>query len=30
MGKAEWVFRLHGDARGISRKLAEGINASIR
>jgi quercetin dioxygenase-like cupin family protein len=29
MSKADWVFQLHGDARGIERKLAEGVNASI-
>ncbi len=29
MSKAAWVFHLHGDPRGIPRKLAEGINASI-
>ena len=29
MNKADWVFQLHGDPRGISRKLAEGVNASI-
>ena len=29
MSKAAWVFQLHGDQRGIARKLAEGINASI-
>lgn len=29
MSKAAWMFQLHGDARGIPRKLAEGINASI-
>lgn len=27
--KADWVFRLHGDARGIRRKLAEGVTTSI-
>ena len=29
MSKADWVFQLHGDARGIERKLADGVNASI-
>jgi quercetin dioxygenase-like cupin family protein len=29
MSKADWVFQLRGDARGIERKLAEGVNASI-
>jgi len=29
MSKAPWVFQLHGDGRGIERKLAEGIDASI-
>lgn len=29
MSKADWVFQLHGDSRGIERKLAEGVNASI-
>ncbi|TSA13089.1 MAG: cupin domain-containing protein [Betaproteobacteria bacterium] len=29
MNKADWVFSLNGDARGIARKLAEGVNASI-
>ena len=29
MSKANWVCRLRGDARGIERKLAEGIDASI-
>lgn len=29
MNKADWVFQLDGDARGIARKLAEGVNASI-
>ncbi len=29
MSKADWVFQLNGDARGIVRKLAEGVNASI-
>ena len=29
MSKAAWVFQLHGDARGIARKLGEGINTSI-
>jgi len=29
MAKAEWVFQLHGDPRGIERKLAEGLNATI-
>lgn len=29
MSKADWVFQLKGDARGIERKLAEGVNASI-
>jgi len=29
MSKADWVFRLHGDARGIARTLAPGVNASI-
>lgn len=29
MSKAAWVFQLHGDARGIERKLAEGITARI-
>jgi len=27
--KADWVFRLQGDARGIQRKLAEGVTTSI-
>lgn len=29
MSKAAWVFQLHGDVRGIERKLAEGITARI-
>lgn len=29
MNKADWVFRLHDDARGIPRTLAEGIHARI-
>lgn len=29
MIKAPWVFSLHGDARGIARKLGEGIDANI-
>ena len=29
MSKAPWVFSLHGDARGIVRKLGEGIDARI-
>ena len=29
MSKAPWVFQLHGDARGIARKLGEGIDARI-
>jgi quercetin dioxygenase-like cupin family protein len=29
MSKAAWMFQLQGDARGIARKLAEGINTSI-
>lgn len=29
MSKAAWMFQLHGDARGIPRKLAEGITTSI-
>ena len=29
MSKAAWVFELAGDARGIQRKLAEGVTASI-
>lgn len=29
MSKADWVFQLHGDARGIERRLAEGVNACI-
>ena len=29
MSKADWVFQLNGDARGIRRKLAEGVTASI-
>ena len=29
MSKAPWVFQLHGDARGIARKLGEGIETQI-
>ncbi len=29
MSKAPWVFQLHGDTRGIERKLAEGVNARV-
>ncbi len=29
MAKAAWMFQLHGDARGIARKLGEGLNANI-
>ncbi len=29
MSKADWVFQLTGDERGIARKLAEGVNTSI-
>jgi quercetin dioxygenase-like cupin family protein len=29
MSKADWVFNLAGDARGIERELAKGIDASI-
>lgn len=29
MNKAAWMFQLHGDARGIARKLREGINTNI-
>lgn len=29
MSKADWLFHVDGDARGIARKLAEGVNASI-
>ncbi len=29
MSKAAWMFQLSGDARGIARKLGEGINTSI-
>ena len=29
MSKAPWVFSLHGDARGIARKLGEGLDANI-
>ncbi len=29
MERPSWLFQLHGDARGIARELAPGINASI-
>jgi len=29
VNKADWMFQLEGDPRGIRRKLAEGITASI-
>ena len=29
MKMAAWMFKLHGDTRGIPRKLAEGITTSI-
>lgn len=29
MAKADWVFQLNGDARGIARTLAPGIDANI-
>ena len=29
MSKADWVFQLNGDSRGIQRKLAEGVTTSI-
>ncbi len=29
MHKAEWVFQIHGDERGIPRKLAQGIAARV-
>ena len=29
MNKPDWLFKLHGDARGIARTLAEGVNTSI-
>ncbi|MGP1676125.1 MAG: cupin domain-containing protein [Burkholderiales bacterium] len=29
MSKADWLFHLGGDPRGIARKLAEGINTNI-
>ncbi len=29
MHKAEWVFQIRGDDRGIPRKLAEGIAARV-
>ena len=29
MSKAAWMFQLSGDARGIARKLGEGINTNI-
>ena len=29
MAKAAWMFHLQGDARGIARKLGEGLNANI-
>ena len=29
MSKAPWVFSLHGDTRGIARKLGEGLDARI-
>jgi quercetin dioxygenase-like cupin family protein len=29
MHKADWVFQLHGDARGIARTLAQGIQARV-
>ena len=29
MNKADWVFRLRGDARGIQRELAPGVTTSI-
>lgn len=29
MNKATWVFQLNGDARGIMRTLAPGIEANI-
>lgn len=29
MSKAAWMFQLHGDTRGIPRKLGEGITTSI-
>ena len=29
MSKADWLFKLNGDARGIARELGKGINTSI-
>jgi len=29
MSGADWIFKLAGDPRGIERKLAEGIDASV-
>jgi quercetin dioxygenase-like cupin family protein len=29
MNKAAWLFRLHGDTRGIERKLGEGLFANV-
>ncbi len=29
MSKADWVFQLNADPRGIQRKLAEGVTTSI-
>jgi quercetin dioxygenase-like cupin family protein len=29
MVKADWVFQISGDPRGIERKLAEGLHATV-
>ena len=29
MSKADWLFKLNGDTRGIARELAKGVNTSI-
>ncbi|MBE0619713.1 MAG: cupin domain-containing protein [Burkholderiales bacterium] len=29
MSKADWLFRLNGDPRGIARELAKGVNTNI-
>jgi quercetin dioxygenase-like cupin family protein len=29
MSKADWLFQLNGDPRGIARELAKGVNTNI-
>ena len=29
MSKADWLFQINGDSRGIARELAKGVNTNI-